>query len=51
MPGPKTVGIAPIAKETGLIRQAVYRIKATLWVLRLLWMLGGCDLRRPLQAD
>jgi putative DNA-invertase from lambdoid prophage Rac len=43
MLGQQTVGIAQIAKETGLTRQTVYRIKGDPAVLRVLWVFGGCE--------
>jgi hypothetical protein len=42
--GREAVGIAHIAKETGLSRQAVYRIKDDPAGSRVRWRRGGCDL-------
>jgi Helix-turn-helix domain of resolvase len=52
MPGQRAVGIAQIAKETGLTRQTVYGSRVSLRVLRVRWRLGGYSafsarLRRP----
>jgi DNA-binding phage protein len=43
MLGHKTVGIAQIARETGLTRQTVYRIKDDPRVLMVLWALGDYE--------
>jgi len=42
-------GLSGIRGEgDGLTRQTVYRIKGSLEVLRVLWLLGGCEVRQPL---